>query len=82
MPRDPQLNVRLTEAQRDAIQAAVFVRDLRSPQPLLDPLLEQLAAALMDDPVVAAAVALRKNAKSAAVVRPLPKSKQKGSSTS
>ena len=43
----------------DAIQAAVFVRDLRSPQPLVGPVVEELAAELADDPAVAAAIELR-----------------------
>lgn len=45
----------------DAIQAAVFVRDLRSPQPLIGPMVEQFAAELVADPAVAAAIELRRS---------------------
>jgi len=63
--------VRLTEEQNDAIQAAVFVRELRSPQVLFEPLLEALATELLADAGVAEAVKLRRKRRRAGVVQPL-----------
>ena len=79
MAKTPQINVRLTQAQEDVIAAAVFVRDLRSPQALLEPLVEQLADELMRDPDVANAVRLRTSRRRSSVVRPLDE--RRGSSS-
>ncbi len=54
-----QLNVRLSRESLDALEAAVFVRSLRSAQEILGPVVEQLAQELMADEDVAAAVKLR-----------------------
>ena len=54
-----QLNVRLTPHVQDVLDAAVFVRGLRSPQPLLEPLLDRLVAELLEDERVSAALRLR-----------------------
>jgi hypothetical protein len=55
----PQLNVRLSREAADALEAAVFVRSLRSAQDLVGPAVEELAASLAQDPDIAAAIALR-----------------------
>lgn len=54
-----QLNVRLSSEAVDALEAAVFVRSLRSAQELVGPVVEQLAEQLLADEDVAAAVKLR-----------------------
>jgi hypothetical protein len=54
-----QLNVRLSRDALDALEAAVFVRSLRSTQELVGPVVEQLAQQLLADEDVAAAVKLR-----------------------
>lgn len=54
-----QLNVRLSSEAVDALEAAVFVRSLRSAQELVGPVVEQLAQQLLADEDVAAAVKLR-----------------------
>jgi hypothetical protein len=54
-----QLNVRLSSEAVDALEAAVFVRSLRSAQELVGPAVEQLAQQLLADEDVAAAVKLR-----------------------
>jgi hypothetical protein len=54
-----QLNVRLSTDALDALEAAVFVRSLRSAQELVGPVIEQLAKQLLADEDVAAAVMLR-----------------------
>lgn len=54
-----QLNVRLSSEALDALEAAVFVRSLRSAQELVGPVVEQLAKQLMADEDVAAAMKLR-----------------------
>lgn len=54
-----QLNVRLSSEALGALEAAVFVRSLRSAQELVGPVVEQLAQELMADEDVAAAVKLR-----------------------
>lgn len=54
-----QLNIRLSKEALDALEAAVFVRSLRSPQELVGPAVEQLAQRLLADEDVAAAVKLR-----------------------
>jgi hypothetical protein len=54
-----QLNVRLSSAALDALEAAVFVRSLRSAQELVGPVVEHLAQQLLADEDVAAAVKLR-----------------------
>jgi hypothetical protein len=54
-----QLNVRLPTEALDALEAAVFVRSLRSAQELVGPVVEQLATRLMADEDIAAAVKLR-----------------------
>ena len=65
MAKGPQLNVQVSSAALDAIQAAVFVRDLRSPQPLIAPVVEKFAAGLAEDPAIAAAIQLRMNQRQA-----------------
>ena len=42
-----QLNIRLTQEQHDVLQAAAFVRDLRSPQDVITPMLTDLVADLL-----------------------------------
>jgi hypothetical protein len=59
-----QLNVRLPREALDALEAAVFVRELRSAQELVGPVVEQLAQQLLADEDVAAAVKLRKGRRS------------------
>jgi hypothetical protein len=54
-----QLNLRVSREAADLFQAAVFVRDLKSVQELLRPVLEAHADALRTDDSVTAAVALR-----------------------
>jgi hypothetical protein len=54
-----QLNVRLSSEAVDALEAAVFVRSLRSAQELVGPVVEHLAQQLLADEDVAAAVKLR-----------------------
>jgi hypothetical protein len=57
--KPPQLNVRLPREALDALEAAVFVRELRSAQELVGPVVEQLAQQLLAEEDVAAAVKLR-----------------------
>jgi hypothetical protein len=57
--KPPQLNVRLSSEALDALEAAVFVRSLRSAQELVGPAVEQLAQQLLADEDVVAAVKLR-----------------------
>jgi hypothetical protein len=57
--KPPQLNVRLPREALDALEAAVFVRSLRSAQELVGPVVEQLAQQLLAEEDVAAAVRLR-----------------------
>jgi hypothetical protein len=71
MAKTPQLNIRLTKEQDDVIAAAVFVRELRSPQTLLEPLLEKLTNDLLSDPEISQAVRLRSDRRRSDVVRPL-----------
>lgn len=54
-----QLNVRLPREVLDALEAAVFVRSLRSAQELVGPVVEQLAKQLLAEEDIAAAVKLR-----------------------
>lgn len=54
-----QLNVRLSREALDALEAAVFVRSLRSAQELVGPVVEHLAQQLLADEDVAVAVKLR-----------------------
>lgn len=60
-----QLNVRVSESVRDTIDAAVFVRDLRGPQELVEPALEQLAGLLRLDPLIQEALRLRARGRTA-----------------
>lgn len=55
----PQLNVKLSREAADALEAAVFVRSLRSAQDLVGPAVEELAASLAQDADIAAAIELR-----------------------
>jgi hypothetical protein len=57
--RQSQLNVRLSREALNALEAAVFVRSLRSSQELVGPVVEQMAQQLLADEDVAAAVKLR-----------------------
>lgn len=66
MSKTQQLNIRLTTQQQDVIHAAVFVRELRSPQALFDPLLEEMTDRLLTDAEVASAVSLRHRTRSRA----------------
>lgn len=59
MPRLRQINVRISEEAHRALVAAVFVRDLRSPQEILGPAVEEVARELMQDKAIAQAVNLR-----------------------
>jgi hypothetical protein len=59
-----QLNVRLSSEAVDALEAAVFVRSLRSAQELVGPVIEQLAQQLLADEDIAAAVKLRAGCRS------------------
>lgn len=54
-----QLNIQLDDETRDVLEAAVFVRDLRSMQELLRPTLEELAAKLSKEQRIQKAVELR-----------------------
>jgi hypothetical protein len=54
-----QFNVRVTYEAADLIEAAVYVRRLRSPQGLLAPVLEEFAASLADDDAIATAMQSR-----------------------
>ncbi len=55
----PQLNIKLSREAADALEAAVFVRSLRSAQDLVGPAVEELAASLAKDSEIAAAIVLR-----------------------
>jgi hypothetical protein len=68
-----QLNVRLSSGAADALDAAVFVRSLKSPHDLVAPAIEKLATELLKDPDVAAAVELRRRRESPLNVAPMPK---------
>jgi hypothetical protein len=59
-----QLNIRVPDAVRDTLDAAVFVRDLRGPQELVEAALEEVAAELRRDPLVRDALALRSKSRS------------------
>ncbi|MEI2702572.1 MAG: hypothetical protein V9E83_09255 [Baekduia sp.] len=54
-----QVNIRVTQEQHDVLQAAVYVRELKSAQDLLAPEVEHLTAELMKDRRVAEAYRLR-----------------------
>jgi len=54
-----QVNVQLSEEARDILEAAAFVRDVRSHQELLRPVIEGFASELANDPAVASALRLR-----------------------
>jgi hypothetical protein len=57
--RQSQLNVRLSREALDALEAAVFVRSLRSAQELIGPVVEDFAQQLMADDDVVSAIKLR-----------------------
>jgi hypothetical protein len=57
----PQFNVRVTREVHDAIAATVFVRELRSPQQLLGPLIENYVDELLEDDKVVSALKLRED---------------------
>ncbi len=59
MSRRPQLNLRLTDEQLLVLEAAVFVRGLRSAQDLVMPIVNELVETLETDPKIKQAAALR-----------------------
>jgi hypothetical protein len=56
-----QVNIRVSKDVVDALDAAVFVRELRSPQELLRPVVEKLGESLAADPKIKAALRLRRD---------------------
>lgn len=64
MPR-PQVNIRLTQEQHDVLQAAVFVRGLKSAQDLIGPEVERLVEGLTSDQGVSDALRVRRAARGA-----------------
>jgi hypothetical protein len=54
-----QVNLRISASALDVLESAVFVRELRSVQELLQPLVEAQAHSLETDPEIKAAVGLR-----------------------
>ncbi len=72
---ESQLNVRLTREAADALDAAVFVRELRSPHELVAPAIEELARELLEDADVADAVAIRGRRRAPDNVAPIGKRK-------
>lgn len=77
MGRYLQFNVRVSKEAHDAIEAAVFVRELRSAQPLLGPAVERLASDLAKDPAVKTAVKLRRSTQTDAPPRVTPLRKRR-----
>jgi hypothetical protein len=75
--KQPQLNVRLSNEAADALDAAVFVRSLRSAQDLVGPAIEKLATELMQDTDVANAVVLRRRREKPSNVTSMPSSRKK-----
>lgn len=56
-----QVNVRVSQGVADALEAAVYVREYRGLQELVEPELERFAAKLRGDPAVIAAIAARES---------------------
>ena len=56
-----QLNIQLEQKDFDLLEAAVFLRRLKSPQELIRPLIETLLEELASNPAVAKAVAQRQD---------------------
>jgi hypothetical protein len=54
-----QVNIKLTVEQMDLLEAAVFLRRLKSSQDLIRPLVLDLLAELAENPAIIAAVAQR-----------------------
>lgn len=54
-----QVNIRVSQEQHDVLQAAVYVRDLKSAQDLIAPEVERLATKLMKDQRIAEVHQLR-----------------------
>ena len=59
MPRQPQVNVRVSQETLDVLEATTFVRRLRSPQELVGPVIDALARRLRESPEVEAALRAR-----------------------
>lgn len=62
-PRVPpkQVNVRVSQGVADVLEAAVYVREYRGLQELVEPELERFAAKLRAEPAVIAAIAARES---------------------
>lgn len=56
-----QVNVRVSQGVADALEAAVYVREYRGLQELVEPELERFAAKLRGEPAVIAAIAARES---------------------
>jgi hypothetical protein len=54
-----QVNVRVSQRVADALEAAVYVREFRGLQELVEPELERFAAKLRAEPAVGEAIAAR-----------------------
>lgn len=73
-----QINLQVEQSTADLLDAAVFIRNLRSPQELLKPLVEGLATELARDPRISEAASLRaQERKETDNVSPLRKSKKR-----
>lgn len=55
-----QINVRVKSESYDALEAAAYVRRIRSLQELLNPFIEELASKLAKEPEVQVAIRARK----------------------
>lgn len=67
-----QINIRVTLQAFEVLEAAVFVRKLRSPQDVLGPIAEQFLSSLAEEPDVKAAMGIREAHRPAASVSELP----------